>query len=422
MKFLFISVDDGCVHNLAAKIKNEGHEVLYHILEKSCRDIGEGIIESVDNWEDYKDWADVIILVDVNMNKIRNKLCQQKKLVIGGTAYADKLEIDRYFSIQEMKKAGLTPPPSYKFSNFKKAITFIKRNPKRYVVKIGGILPLYDKTLCYIGREKNGLDVVAILEQYKKNWSERIDYFLLQEFISGIEVAMGAFFNGKKFITPFLINFEHKKMFNNDLGPTTGEMGTVGLWAEKNKLYNETLAKMLYRIQGFKGYFDMNCIVNETGVYPLDITPRFGYPTIDLQMEGIHSNWGEFLYALAKGESYSLKTRTGIQIAVVIAVPPYPFDNEKLAKQFSRGLPIIVTKSDLKIYPYDVKMIKEQWIITGTSGYVLVVTGSGPTVKKARYDAYHQIKYIFIPNMFYRTDIGQRCARNIRLLKKWNYI
>ena len=31
------------------------------------------------------------------------------------------------------------------------------------------------------------------------------------------------------------------------------------------------------------GFMDVNCIVNNNGIHPLDFTSRFGYPTIFIQ-------------------------------------------------------------------------------------------------------------------------------------------
>ena len=49
-------------------------------------------------------------------------------------------------------------------------------------------------------------------------------------------------------------------------------------------------------------------------MFPLEITPRFGYPTVSIQMEGVQNPWGEFLYALATKKPYALKTQRGFQV------------------------------------------------------------------------------------------------------------
>ena len=62
-----------------------------------------------------------------------------------------------------------------------------------------------------------------------------------------------------------------------------------------NRLYRETIEKMVPKLRdsGYCGYFDINCIATPRGVYPLEITPRFGYPTVSIQMEGVQSLHGE---------------------------------------------------------------------------------------------------------------------------------
>ena len=44
----------------------------------------------------------------------------------------------------------------------------------------------------------------------------------------------------------------------------------------------------------------------------------------------------------------------------------------------------------------------------GVVGYVMVVTGTGPTVAAAKAAAYARIRNLVIPKMRYRTDIGDR--------------
>jgi phosphoribosylamine--glycine ligase len=238
-------------------------------------------------------------------------------------------------------------------------------------------------------------------------------------------VAVGAFFNGENFILPACINFEHKRMFNGEIGPSTGEMGTLMFWSEKSRLYEETLVKFrsILAEMGFIGYFDINCIANSRGIYPLEITPRFGYPTISIQMEGVTSKWGEFLYALASRQQFALRTQRGFQIGVVVAVPPYPFSDPSAYRRYSEDAVIIFKKAMASgIHHGDAKLVNGDWRLAGSSGYALVVTGSGQTVEDARRETYNRVKNVIIPNLFYRTDIGERWYRDADLLLAWGYL
>lgn len=423
LKFLFVS-NEGLIGDLAWQVKKEGSEVKYYIKEKSEKDVCDGFVEKCDDWKEFKDWSDVIVFDDIGFGQIAEDLRKEGKLVVGGSIYTDKLEDDREFGQEEMKKAGITTLPSWNFTDFDEAVKFVQQNPDRYVIKPSGKAQ-NEKELTFIGQEEDGKDVIDVLQHYKKSWSKKLSAFQLQKFAQGVEVAVGVFFNGKDFVYPININFEHKKMFAGGLGPNCGEMGTLMFWAPPNKLFNETMLKMKQALQasGYVGYFDLNCIVNARGVYPLEATSRFGYPTISIQMEGVTSRWSDFLYSLAKGEATELKTKKGFQIGVVIAVPPFPFSDSAAFKRYSEDATIIFKKPNFDgVHLGDVKLVEGDWRLAGQSGYALIITGSGTTVEEARRQTYSRVKNILIPNMFYRTDIGERWITDSDMLYTWGYL
>ncbi len=422
-KFLFVS-NVGLIGDLAYAVKNEGNQVRYYIHSKADKDISDGFVEKTDDWESLKDWADVIVFDDIGFGGAAERLRKEGKAVVGGTTASDRLEIDRDFGQEQLKNVGLQTVPSWEFTTFDDAIKLVKEDPGRYVVKPSGKAQ-EEKVLSLVGQEEDGLDVVAVLEHYKNVWSSKIKSFQVQKFVSGVEVAIGAFFNGQDFILPTCVNFEHKRMFNEEIGPSTGEMGTLMFWSERTRLYEETLVKFkpLLAEMGFVGYFDINCIVNARGIYPLEITPRFGYPTINIQMEGVTSRWGDLLHALANGQQFSLRTQRGFQIGVVVAVPPYPFSDPAAYRRYSEDAVIIFKKAMTSgIHHGDAKLVDEDWRLAGNSGYALVVTGSGATVEDARKETYNRVRNVIIPNMFYRTDIGERWHRDADLLQTWGYL
>ena len=164
--------------------------------------------------------------------------------------------------------------------------------------------------------------------------------------VTGVKVAVGAFFNGKHFVYPVNINFEHKRFFPGNLGPPTGEMGTSMFWSMPNQLFNQTLLKMEPQLaeEGYVGYIDVNCIVNHKGIDPLEFTSPLGYPTISIQQAGMITPIGQFFWDLANGGEAKLKVRSGFQIGMRIVVPPFPFDDDETFESFSKHSAIVFRK------------------------------------------------------------------------------
>lgn len=423
-KFLFVS-DTALISDIAWRVAQEGHEVKYCIAEEDDRDSADGFVNKVQNWKEHADWADIIIFDDVmGFGDAAKKLRAQGKLVIGGTPYTDRLEDDRTFGQEELKRHGVSIIPYQEFTDFEKAIEYVKMHPDEYVIKPSGEAQNI-KRLLFVGMEKDGGDVIRILQAYRHVWSHKIKVFQLQRKMLGVEVAVGVFFNGAQFITPINVNFEHKKLFPGNIGPATGEMGTSMFWSEPNRLFNQTLKKLEATLaqEHYVGYIDLNCIVNGNGIYPLEFTARFGYPTISIQQESMSTPIGEFLYTLAAGTELKLKVKSGFHVGVRVVVPPYPYRDKRTFDANSKGAVIVFKgKNTEGVHIEDVKLVNGEWIVTGSTGVALIVVGSGPTMRQAKDQAYNRIKNILIPNMYYRTDIGDSWNDDSDKLHSWGYL
>ena len=192
-------------------------------------------------------------------------------------------------------------------------------------------------------------------------------------------------------------------------------------------LFRATLEKMLpaLRESGYIGYIDINCIVNGRGIYPLEWTARFGYPTIHIQLEGMLTPTVEWLFRLARGDDFELRTKRGFQVGVRILVPSYLVKrgNKEEIELYHDLAVAFKNPNNLEgIHIEDVKNDNGIWRVAGVSGCLLVVTGSGSTVEEARRVAYSRIQNIMVPNMFYRTDIGVKWATDSDKLQTWGYL
>lgn len=165
-------------------------------------------------------------------------------------------------------------------------------------------------------------------------------------------------------------------------------------------------------------------MVNGNGIYPLEFTARFGYPTIQIQQEGILMPISEFLFELASGSLKKFKVRSGFQVGVRVVVAPYPFGGQMVGTGVSsRDTLIIFKKPNYEgVHLHEAKMVNGEWVVAGNYGVVLVVVGTGQTMKQAQQQAYARVNNILIPNMYYRDDIGDRWFEDSDKLHNWGYL
>src|SRR5262245_13617507 len=383
-KFLFVSYE-GLIADTAWRVMKEGHAAKMAIQLAEGQDIADGFVPKTRDWRRELDWADVVVFDDVlgGMGAMADEVRALGKPVVGGSPYTDRLEEDRAFGQQELKAAGVAIIPQENFTSFDEAMAYVEANPTRYVLKPSGEAQ-NDKRLLFVGEEEDGRDVIQVLQDYKQHLADKVKEFQLQRRIIGVEVAVCAFFNGREFLSPICVNFEHKKLFPGDIGPSTGEMGTTMVWSEPNRLFNATLKKMEARLAQarYAGSIDINCIVNANGIYPLEFTARFGYPAITIQQEGLLTPIGELLQKLADGTLTRLRARSGFQVGVRIVVPPFPYSDMQTFESTSKGS-VILSKTPGRegVHIEEVKLVEGaqglEWRVAGSSGVALVVCGSG---------------------------------------------
>ena len=160
------------------------------------------------------------------MGGLQDDLRRDGFQVIGGSSYGDRLEADREFGQAVLRDAGLCTAKSHRFTDFKRAIEFVRSSSARFVLKSNGADSL--RTRNYVGELEDGRDMIALLTLHAAQWRDNAaPDFVLMERVEGIEVGVGAYFNGEAFLQPACLDWEHKRFFAGDLGELTGEMGTI---------------------------------------------------------------------------------------------------------------------------------------------------------------------------------------------------
>jgi len=415
------------------RLIREGHEVRVHMSDEDSKDVMQGMIEFVPEWRSSLTWIKeagqdgIIVFETANAGEEQDDLRRRGFNVVGGSGLGDRLESDRAFGQRILRDHGLNTACSREFLSFDDAIAFLESNPGRYVFKLSG--SNWSSTRNYVGQMDSAKDMIALLVAMKDYWEfDEQPAFVLMEFVDGIEVGVGAFFNGKSFLDPPNLDWEHKRFFPGDIGELTGEMGTVVTYRGAHRLFENTLAKLapLLRESGYCGYINLNTIVNERGVWPLELTCRFGYPGFAI-LDSLHDDsWATILSGLTSQSAKSIRTKDGYSVGIVLTVPPFPYPDGYEAH--GKGTPISFRENtsdeDLdSLHMGEVTMRNGQLRTAGMIGYIMVVTATGTTIEEARAGAYQRAGKVVIPNVRYRNDIGLRLVEgDLARLRKLGWV
>jgi phosphoribosylamine---glycine ligase len=417
----FLGIGDSCdLGSLYRRLIDDGHEVKVHVGSALCQGTLAGIVPKTDGWADELDWIsdagdDGIILfenVAGGRGVLQDQLRRKGFNVIGGSAYGDRLENDRAYAQQVLAGLGLNIARIHEFTDAQAALAFLRANPARYVLKFNG--PGFASSDNYVGRLDDGADVAAVLIG-KRDRLTPGSSFILMDHISGVEMGVGAYFNGERFLTPACLDWEHKNFFPGGMGELTGEMGTVATYQRTAKFFDMTLGRMapLLKANGYLGYINLNTIANEDGIWPLEFTCRFGYPGFAVLESLQVTGWADLFGGMIKRTLPEFAVRPGFSVGIVLTTPPFPYTREDVEEAV--GLPVILTGESaaddaVNLHYGEVGLSDGQLVTSGKYGWTMVVTGVGDTIGAAQKSAYARAAKVFVPNLRYRRDIGDMLA------------
>ncbi len=411
MRFLGVG-DAADLGALYLRLAEEGHEVKAYIGQPLCAQTLSGLIPRVADWRAELGWLraagdDGCILfenVGAGRGEQQDALRREGLNVIGSSAYGARLETDRAYAQRVLGELGLSTAAVSEFANADEACRHIEARPKRYVLKFNTA-----NGATYVGRQADGGDVRAVLAACEIPASST---FILMDHIEGIEIGVGAYFNGDDFLGPACLDWEHKRFFPGDLGELTGEMGTVVTYSRSKSFFERTLGRMkpLLKQYGYCGYINLNTIVNEDGIWPLEFTCRFGYPGFAILEPLQRTSWGDLFKSMLTRAATHFEVEPGFAAGVVITTPPFPYSREQVPEPV--GLPVLFEGLDAAerrhLHYGEVGLKDGVLVTTGASGYTMVATGTGATVEDARGAANALARKVIVPNGRYRTDIGQK--------------
>ena len=388
-------------------LMREGHEVRVHAADPAYAGAFAGLVHLVPDWRAELGWVGrdgVVLFEKVGQGVLQDQLRADGYRVVGGSALGDRLEYDRAFGQEVLREAGLNVARSNAFDSAAEAADWLAAHPGRFVLK-----HFDNARATFVGDHPAGADVLFQLQR-RAVPGKRV---LLMERLEGVEVGVGAYFNGQRFLQPACIDFEHKRFFPGEIGEMTGEMGTLASYEGAAPLFEAALAPLAPRLAaaGHVGYVNVNAIANEMGLWPLEFTCRFGNPGFAVLAVLQRDGWGDLLERMTAGGSESFATHPGWSVGIVLTIPPFPA--EDLAAAPGDDAPVFFhadpVGADGAHYSLsDVRMTDGQLLARRRTGYAMVVTGTGMDVRTAQARAVARARNVVIPDLRWRADIGDR--------------
>lgn len=321
------------------------------------------------------------------------------------------IEGSKVFSKNLMQKYNIPTADYAVFADPKEVIEYIrKKNEFPTVIKADG-LALGKGVIIAQNLEEAEDAVKSIMED--KMFGESGNHVVVEEFLTGPEVSVLAFTDGKAMV-PMVSSMDHKRALDDDKGLNTGGMGTVAPNPYYTKeiadtcmetIFLPTMRAMNAEGRTFKGCLYFGLMLTPKGPKVIEYNCRFGDPETQVVLPLLKTDLLTVMQAVHDETLSELSVEFSDEAAacVIVASGGYP-------KSYKKGCVMDFGKAeelpDVTVY-HAGTALKDGKLVT-SGGRVLGVTATGKDLETALQKAYAAVEEIHFDGAFYRKDIGQR--------------
>ena len=320
------------------------------------------------------------------------------------------IEGSKVFSKNLMKKYGIPTAQYEVFDSAEDALAYLDSAPIPTVIKADG-LALGKGVIIAATRDEAKEAVVEIMRD--KKFGKSGDSIVIEEFLTGPEVSVLSFTDGKT-VVPMISSMDHKRALDNDEGLNTGGMGTVAPNPYYTKeiadrcmkeIFLPTVNAMNAEGRTFKGCLYFGLMLTENGPKVIEYNCRFGDPETQVVLPRLKTDIIDIFEAINNETLSELDIEWSEKACacVIMASGGYP-------KSYKKGVEITgLTLGQLDgvtVYHAGTKIENDKLVTSG--GRVLGVTALGDSLADALKKSYEAVENIHFDNAHYRKDIGKR--------------
>ena len=325
----------------------------------------------------------------------------------GPRANAAIIEGSKVFAKNLMKKYGI-PTAAYEvFDDMDAALSYLETAPVPTVVKADG-LALGKGVIIAATREEAKQAVRDMMQGHVFGASG--DHVVIEEFLTGPEVSVLAFTDGKC-VKPMVSSMDHKRIGDNDTGLNTGGMGTVA----PNPYYTPAVARrcmeeiflptmnaMNAEGRTFKGCLYFGLMITPDGPKVIEYNCRFGDPETQVVLPLMESDLLTVMQAVTNERLSETEVKFADKYAccVITASQGYPV-------KYRKGLPMTMTE-EAAAHTYVAGAKLQDGALLTSGGRVTGTTAVADTLADAVQEAYRLAQGVAFEGAYRRSDIGRR--------------
>lgn len=330
--------------------------------------------------------------------------------VFGPRKNAAMIEGSKAFSKELMKKYQIPTAAYETFTDSNEALSYLETSNYPIVLKADGLALGKGVLICNTKEEaKAGVKTLMLDKQF----GSAGDKIVIEEFMTGREVSVLAFSDGKT-IKCMTSAQDHKRAKDGDQGLNTGGMGTfspspfytkeVEKFCEEY-VYQKTIDAMAAEGCPFVGILFTGLMLTAEGPKVLEYNARFGDPEAQVVIPRMKNDIVEVFEACIDGklDEIDLQFEDNAAVCVVLASAGYP-------EHYEKGIPIhgleaFEEKDGYYCFHAGTKLVDNTIVTNG--GRVLGITAKGNNLKEARANAYEATNWVTFSNKYMRNDIGK---------------
>jgi len=347
---------------------------------------------------------------------VADRFAQEGRLLFGPTAAAAQLESSKAFAKSFMARHGV---PTARFRTCDapdEALASVRGGEFGFpvVLKADGLAA--GKGVV-IAEDLQAAEQAVSAAMRERRFGAAGDRLVIEECLQGPEVSFFAICDGTCAV-PIVSAQDHKRIFDDDLGPNTGGMGAFAPSPLVDAALEERIMREVVQpvVSGmaeegnpFRGFLYAGLMLTAAGPKVIEFNVRLGDPEAQVVLPLIDEPLLPLLVAGATGRLRQASVRTGSDrfTGVVVASRGYPESSE--SGRPIAGIDAAEAIPGVSVYHAGTAERDRQLVTAG--GRVLTVVGRGDDFAESIARAYAGVHKISFDGMQFRHDIGRKALK-----------